>query len=261
MPRIPYILLCLLISANSVAQCQEKKQVWLKGIIINENDSTPVALAQIASFKKQLAYAADSVGSFTISLPSNDSIKIVALGYEPKIFSIPDSLSDTENPILFPLESTSYMIKQVDINTYSAYNNYTDRLKALHAKAQEMDLKMPPDIIMGKGSEVPAPIRPVFRRDPPVAVLFFNPLSYIHYYSGKSEKEKRKLVQLFHQEKTRQLLTPEMIQEVSGFKGEKLQDFIVYCNVNIQLTDKDTYHTVKGKLMHLCVGYINQNKK
>lgn len=237
---------------------QNASQVWLKGQIVNQVDSTPVPFAQIVSFKKVLIYAADSSGCFTLMLPSNDSIKIVALGFETAVFLISDSESD--KPIFFPLVKTTHMIQQVDINHYSVYSDYQENLKARHAKAQDMDLKMPADIKMGKGSEIPAPIRPVFSRKPPIVAAFWNPLSYATYYLSNLEKEKRQLVKLFHQDKIRQLLTPEIIQNVSGLEGEKLQQFTIYCNVNIQLTDKDNNFSVKRKVMELYMKFLNAQK-
>jgi len=248
-----YSFLSVMVWTTSHGQVQQ--HVWLKGKIISREDSVPVPFAQIASFKKVSIYAADSTGLFTIMLPTNDSIKIVALGYASTIFNISDSFSESEEPIHFYLDKISYTIQQVDVTHYSEFSNYNENLKAMHNKAQEMDLKMPADIKMGKGSEIPAPIRPIFSRKPPIVAAFLNPLSYATYYLSNQEKEKRQLVKLFHQDKIRQLLTPEIIQKVSGLEGEKLQQFMIYCNVNIHLTDKDNHFSVRRKVMELYIKF------
>jgi len=253
-----YSFLSVMAWITSYGQVQQ--QVWLKGKIINREDSVPVPFAQIASYKKLRMYAADSIGEFTVMLPPNDSIKILALGYEPVVACIHDSFSNTETPVLFPMVKISYQIQQIDINAYSTFTKYSEDLKALHAKAQEIDLKMPADIIMGKGSEIPASIRPVFARKPPIIAAFFNPLGYATYFLSNQEKEKRQLVKLFHQDKNRQLLTPEIIQKVSGLEGEKLQQFMIYCNVNIHLTDKDNHFSVRRKVMELYMNFTNHKK-
>ena len=253
-----FTFLSLMLGTSGLGQ--SRQQIWLKGQVMNAADSMPVPFAQIASYKKLLMYAADSIGEFTIMLPLNDSIKILALGFEPVVTSIHNSFSNTETPVLFPMVKISYQIQQIDINAYSTYTKYSEDLKAVHAKAQEMDLKMPADIIMGKGSEIPAAIRPVFARKPPIIAAFFNPLGYATYFLSNQEKEKRQLVKLFHQDKNRQLLTPEIIQKVSGLEGEKLQQFMIYCNVNIQLTDKDNHFSIKRKVMELYMNFINHEK-
>ncbi|MBI9061599.1 MAG: hypothetical protein JEZ14_06395 [Marinilabiliaceae bacterium] len=253
-----YSFLSAMVWITSYGQSQQ--QVWLKGKIINREDSVAVPFAQIASYKKLRMYAADSIGEFTVMLPPDDSIKILALGFEPVVVSIRDFFSNTETPVLFSMVNISYQIQQIDINAFSTYTKYSEDLKAIHTKAQEMDLKMPADIIMGKGSEIPASIRPVFARKPPIIAAFYNPLSYATYFMSNQEKEKRQLVKLFHQDKVWQLLTPEIIQEVSGLEGEKLQQFMIYCNVNIQLTDKDTNASVRSKVMELHMNFINEKK-
>jgi len=254
-----FTFLSLMLGTSGLGQ--SRQQIWLKGQVMNAADSMPVPFAQIASYKKLLMYAADSIGEFTIMLPLNDSIKILALGFEPVVVTICDSFSNTEKPVLFPMVKISYQIQQVDINAYSTYRKYNEDLKTMHTKAQEMDLKLPADIIMGKGSEIPAPIRPVFAQKPPIAAAFWNPFSYATYYLSKQEKEKRQLVKLFHKDKVRQLLTPDIMQEVSGLEGEKLQQFMIYCNVNIQLTDKDTYTSVRSKVMELYMDFLNKENK
>ena len=49
----------------------------------------------------------------------------------------------------------------------------------------------------------------------------------------------------------RKMLTIELLEEVSGLKGEKLKEFIIYCNANIKFNKKDTPLSIKYKVIDL----------
>ncbi|MCU4174714.1 hypothetical protein [Carboxylicivirga sp. N1Y90] len=243
-------------SKRTVAQGVD--HVWLDGLVINQADSSRLPLTQIASYKLVQIFAADSLGEFFIQVPKGDSLKFMALGFEAKSVLVDDLIDSIAGKTTIALRRTSYMIGQVDINYYKKFSEYQDYLKKMRAKQAELDLFLPPEIKLGKGSDVPPDLRPLYRSKPPVLAAFFQPINYIYYHTSKLEKSKIKVLKLMEETIIRELLTVEMMREVSSLEGKELESFIVYCNVNVELNKYDTTETVRVKVMDLFAQYINE---
>ncbi len=237
----------------------QTQQVWLHGKVVTRGDERNIPLAQVASYKKMNVFAADSLGEFKIILDANDSIKVFALGFEARIFYL-DSLNvDPDQMYVFPLESTSYHIKQVNINSNKHYMDYQDKLKMMRSKQMEMALMLPADIELGRQPDVPVDILPTYKGNPPILAAFFQPANVIYYYTSKTEKQKRKMMKLLKYEKQRQMMTIEMLREVSGYEGAELDSFIVYCNAHIKFSEMDTPLSIKYKVVDLFNEYKKRN--
>jgi hypothetical protein len=243
--NIIYLSYLVINSANA------QQQVWLHGKVVRQSDHAVIPLAQIASFKKMNMFAADSDGEFKVILDANDSIKVLALGFESRIFHLDSLHVDADLVYQFPLVQSSYEIKQVDIHSNVHYNNYIDILKAEKQKRQEMDLMLPGDIKLGQKPDIPADIRPDYSGPPPILAAVIQPLSFIDYYTSKTDKRKRQYMELLKTEKQLNLLTNDMMQEVSGLEGEALKTFVIFCNANIKLNNKDTELSIKYKVIDL----------
>ncbi len=236
----------------------QTRQVWLHGKIISKESSLPIPLAQIASYKKVKIFAADSAGEFRIILDANDSIKVVALGFEPITVGLDTMKIDADVKYLFKLKRTSYLIQQIDVHYSPEYTSYMDKLKArAYTRSNSMDLKLPSDIELGRTPDVPVDILPTYKKNPPVLAAVFQPANVIYYYTSKSEKQKRKMMKLLKHEKQRQMMTVDMLRDVSGLSGKELEALTLYCNANIKFSDKDTPTSVKFKVVDLFNEYKN----
>lgn len=256
-----YILSILLVytcftSNNSIAQ--DGGHVWLDGVVINRADSTRLPYTQIASYKLVQIFAADSLGEFFIQVPKGDSLKLMALGFEPISFLVDDIVDRFDGKLCIAMRRTSYLIGQVDINYYKKFSDYQDYLKKMRAKQAELDLLLPPDVKLGKGSDIPPDLRPLYSSKPPVVVAFFQPINFIYYHTSKLEKSKRKVLKLMEESIIRDLLTIDIMREVSGLEGKELERFVVYCNINIELNKYDTTESITVKVMDLFGEYASK---
>ncbi|WP_289055024.1 hypothetical protein [Carboxylicivirga marina] len=249
--KIAFIILWILpLLANS-----QSKLVWLHGKVISQSNKRPIPLAQIASYKKMNVYVADSVGEFRIILDSKDSIRVLALGFDAHTFSLNSFEVDADRMYTFSLKPIAYQIEQIDINANKHYNDYMENLKAMRRKQMEMDLQLPSHIQLGRKPDVPVDILPSYRRNPPVLAAILQPANFIYYHTAKSEKQKRKMMKVLKYEKQRQYMTNEMMQKISGLKGDKLNGFIIYCNANIKFEKNDTPLSIKYKVVDLFEAY------
>lgn len=194
--------------------------VWIKGVVLDEETRKPIGNIQLASYNEQHLYVADSDGTFRNIFSINDSIKIFGMGFNAKIIKVKDYInSDTLIEVV--LSRRTYMIRSVDV-----------------APQRELALHLPSDIKLGKKNETPPAQRnDNFSSKPPVLAALKSPLSYVHYYTSKSEKRKRKFREELRihkkQLKINEFYNRDIIQEVSGLEGDSLDSFVVYCNINL----------------------------
>ena len=89
--------------------------VEITGKIISEKNNSPVHYATIINLKKGKATSCDSLGYFHITMLSNDVLRINALGYERKYFTLNDSIINTSEIYIIKLKEKTYKIANVDI--------------------------------------------------------------------------------------------------------------------------------------------------
>lgn len=113
MKKLFFIIITLLLSVQSYSQ--KDKIVEITGKIISEKDLSPVHYATIINIKKGKAYACDSLGFFHVTMLNDDILRINALGFERKYFSLKDSVINTSDIIIIKLKEKTYKISNVDI--------------------------------------------------------------------------------------------------------------------------------------------------
>lgn len=234
--------------------------MWISGYVTDNETHKPVPYANIASYSQHQLFAADSTGHFFIQLPHHDSVKIVVLGYETRVFKLNSFTKNEEETFTFPLNRTSIMLKNIDINLK---RGFIDASKEITSLGIMENLHLPADIIPYDKSKdfIPASYKPVFKHKPPVIAFLIHPVSYVSYFTGKKEKEKRKMVKLIYSQKADSLMNRNLIAEISGLKGDSLQNFIIYCNRNVKTSIKDNNVSVRRKVFDALERYLQQNNQ
>ncbi len=228
---------CLLV------QSQENNglDVWVKIYVSDKTDGRPVENAQVISYETMQVYATDSLGMFRSVFKQSDSLKVFGLGYDGVVVKV-EQFKNRDEGIELRLTRRTYMIRSVNV-----------------AAKQELHLHLPDDIKLAKKSDKDKPIAlrsDVYSRKPPVLAAVINPISYVYYFTSKKEKMKRNglkaLAKSKDQDKINVFFNKEIIKEVSEYKeGEKLNEFIVYCNVNLKVASNDNHLIVKHRIMKL----------
>ncbi|WP_027472909.1 hypothetical protein [Saccharicrinis fermentans] len=215
--------------------------VWVKLIVKDKTDDRFIENAQVISYETMHIYATDSLGSFRNVFNATDSLKVFGLGYEAVVIKV-KQFENIEDGLTLELARRTYMIRSVDVPA-----------------KQELHLHLPSDIKLAekKDDDKPIALRSGnFSSKPPVLAAVFNPLSFIHYYTSKQEKRKRNAIKELakdaEQQKINVFYNRDIIKEVSGYEeGKKLNDFIVYCNVNLHLNSRDNALLVKERILKL----------
>ncbi|TLX77728.1 hypothetical protein E9993_03535 [Labilibacter sediminis] len=212
--------------------------IWIKGIVIDEQSQLPIGNVQMVSYKTQMLFVANEEGVFRNSFHISDSVKIFGLGFEAKTFKVKDYIN-CDTLITVVLSRRSYLIRAVDV-----------------APKRKLALHLPPDIKLAEKNETPPALRnDNFSGKPPVLAAVVSPLSFIHYYTSKSEKRKRafreELVKHEKQSQINQFYNRSVIEKISGYSGASLDSFVVYCNINLKITERHNPVIVKQMISDL----------
>src|SRR5690554_958422 len=94
--------LLALCTAPSLAQ-SDSLVVWV-GSIRSQSDNALIPYATVASYMKVSAFGADDHGYFALMLPYKDSIRVAALGFEPRTIVLSQMEKDSTGTIHIKLK-------------------------------------------------------------------------------------------------------------------------------------------------------------
>ncbi|WP_066630147.1 hypothetical protein [Labilibacter marinus] len=239
--RLALLVLLILICARSHAQDSLRTEIWVKVLVFDKTDDRIIENAQIISYETMQAFSTDTLGTFRNIFNDSDSLKIFSLGYDAVTVKVADFKNLPDGGEI-GLTRRTYMIKSVDVQA-----------------KQELHLHLPDDIKLAKKSKDDKPLAvrsELFSSKPPVLAAVVNPISFVHYYTSKTERRKRnaikELAKSAEQQKINTFFNRDIIKEVSGYsEGDSLTNFIVYCNVNLKLSSRDNPLIVKQQILEL----------
>jgi len=108
------ISIFILFLLTGKAASQQDSIVWISGNVIDSETSAPVPYANIASYTRHIIFAADSLGHFYIELPRHDSIKIIVIGYDMKVFKLDSMITNDAEEMTFRINRGSIMLNNVE---------------------------------------------------------------------------------------------------------------------------------------------------
>lgn len=220
--------------------------MWVKGRIIDETTKKHVPYAQIASYGMFSLFSADSLGRFALLLPSNDSIRIIALGFAPTAINLSQLGEAEAQNLTIAISQTAYAINEVNVYKQSA-NEHLQKF-------------MPSDIKMGYVNPTPVGLRSEIGGKPSAISVLFRPLSFMQYHFGKREKQMERAREALAAEKAQSRMTKKLVGELTSLKAQELDDFFVYCNANIKVSAKDTDSYIRSRVLDAYQVYKNKPK-
>jgi hypothetical protein len=241
MIRIKFFFTVLIMHYSLLVQSQQDSLIKVNGIIREESSKALIPHATIASYSRVVMFIANEEGRFTITVPKNDSLKIMALGFDPVTVNLQNSVVDSTGALTVFLKQHSYAIKEVTVN---GYNGIFDPLIFQNHLPEEeaMQLHLPDDI-GSRMSDTPPNERPLMG-NPSILSAVVSPLSTAYSLFSQREKSLRHLAKARTQEikwdHREAVAGRDVIAAVSGYKDEILEAFIIYCNVHLKILPADT---------------------
>ncbi len=212
----------------------------ITGQVLSEKTGKPVRYANIINVKKSTGVACDSMGYFTITVLSEDLIKVYALGYEKEYISFSDKNINPADIIIIKLKEKTYKISNVNI--------FEERWKDFvfdfsHTEIEEDEIQENIEnwfyshISARELSEIVAGALPGI------------PINYL----TKSEKQKLKVIELKRIASENKLIkhkyNTDLVTELTGLNQIQAEKFMKYCNFShdflVNATEYDIITAVK----------------
>lgn len=214
--------------------------VEVKGQVVDENTGEKIPYAQVVNFRVHGSTMTDINGNFSIQADPSDTLTIKILGYKDKVIPVKDILSNNAEIKKISLTQIKYAIDSVEVR----------------ANQLKMNLGLP----QGKQSNIPQELRSEdFDKKPGLLTAVFRPIAYLHYKLSSSEREKRAALAAIYTEKQWEIISliynKDVIQRITLLTGDKLDDFMLYCNAYSGLAPNATTYEVEKKIKDLFIEY------
>jgi hypothetical protein len=224
-------IIFFLFSTNIIARNEkafpDSVQIQLKGILISRSDSLPIPYANIFNLRTRQGTITDAKGLFKIQVLSTDSLRISALGFMRELITIPKNQDSIFVVLVRPVR---YAINEVVVKGESPVN------------LGELGTGKPVDISPELRGDA-------FNKKPHWTQFRYHPVSFLHYYFSKKEKEKRKVRKLMELEKDWEALSKlynkETVEKITGLTGEKVDNFMVWLNSKSLLNSHSTEYDIR----------------
>ncbi len=232
------------------AHCQlffPEDMVNVKGQVVDEYTGEGVGYAQVLNMRIRGGTMTDASGKFSIQADPMDTLTFKSLNYKDKKIPV-SQIFNTENGLSkITLSPVRILLNQVEVESSGPKVNMNG-------------------IPTGKSVSTPVELRSdYFTSRPKNLTAVVKPLSFLSYYLSKDEKEKRATLSAIHSEKDWQILSlvynKEVIQKISGFQGDALEDFMLYCNAFNGLPINASTYDVEKRIRELLIEYIDKKSK
>jgi hypothetical protein len=221
------LLLGALLPLSSLLYAQDKDSIiTLHGSLYDSKDLSPVEFAHIINLNNPYATISDSSGYFDIKMYQGDTLHITCIGYEDRHISY-----NQAGPAIFksiPLNQKSYNIESVKITPWKTYQDFKNKFISLDL--DDPREKVHPLIWEGLPS-TPLNMEP---EEPNIG----NPVSFLYDIFSGNREERIKYKEILSREtkkrKIRSKYNKEIVSNLTGLKGEKLKEFMDFCNFTDQ---------------------------
>lgn len=236
----------------SLLYSQENETISWKGVVVNGSTGEPVPNAVLAVFSQVSMYSTDDNGAFRIALLPTDSVRVLAMGFKASTYLVRNMPESPEGVVTLTLNQVSYSLKGI---TVKGYKGLLDPLifPEFEDGTPKIDLFLPSNI--GSKMSIIPPQERLLMEKPSVLAAVVSPVSFAYSVFSKREKSLINLVEAKAKdkewEKNNTYADRETIAVLSGFEGEELDAFVIYCNVNLKIGSYDNGASVAAKIKTL----------
>lgn len=223
------LVLCILTLLSVAGLAQNR--VLLGGIIRNRMTNEPVAAVHVLNLTDSLATISSPDGIFKVPAHAGDSIVFTCIGYFAKALIVSQEELDA-GLVELHMSPRAYEISEVEVNPFGTKEQFRDRF---------MDLEVDDGTVHIVGIKAP----PKDPRTIPVtedaneikkAKYLLSPASFLYGNLSKDAKARQELHRLeAERDKHKynyQKFNEDVVHRITGYEGERLLDFMDYCNLS-----------------------------
>jgi hypothetical protein len=206
-----------------------QNRLLLGGVVNNHLTGEPINAVHVLNLTDSLATITSPEGAFKIPAKVGDSLVFSIIGYSTRamIVSEQDLLADF---VRIKMVQRSYEIGEVEVNPFGTKEQFRERFMELEVDDGTIE------IVGVKGPSKDRRTIPVTEDANEIkkAKYMLSPASFIYGNLSKDAKARQELHRLERErDKHRynyQKFNEEVVNRITGYEGEKLVEFMNYCN-------------------------------
>lgn len=215
----------------------------LRGQVLSLDDESPIQYGFVQNLRTKIGITTDDQGRFLMDILNIDSLAVTSLGFTKTIVHIPVNHNE-KNVLIIYARPVRFAIPEVSV----------------HGEQQKVNMEGIPS---GKKNDIDPHLRgDSYSSKPPVIAAFFTPLSFIQYYTSKSEREKRETRKAIITEKRwavlSQFYNKELVMQLTGLNDNQADDFMIYINTKGLLSQMANEYDVRNIINQQFVIYRNE---
>ena len=221
------LLIVLMTVSTVVVSAQER--VYIGGILLDHLSGKPVQAAHVLNLTDSLATISSPEGAFKIPAKLGDSIIFTSIGFHQKALIVTNEelLADF---VTVKMARRDYELGEVEVNPLGTKEQFRKKFMELEVDDGTIDV-----VGLKKPSKLPREI-PITedKNEIKKAKYILNPASFLYGNFSKDAKARQELHRLEKQkERNRynyQKFNEEVVERTTGYTGERLYDFMEFCN-------------------------------
>jgi hypothetical protein len=234
------LVLISIVQANAQPYFPED-MIEVSGKLIDTETGDIVPYAHIVNQRVHGGTISDQDGVFSVQADPADTLTVNAMGFKTMKIIVADYLKKNKKIVIYKMAPIRYLVGEVKVT----------------GKNQKLNLYGVPQ---GNESKVPVELRSDdFNKKPHWTSAIFQPLSFLHYKLNKHEKSKRKAMAAIITEsqwdKFKLVYNKDILHRITGLEGDTLDDFMIYCNIHMNLYYSATSLEVDQRVRELFKQY------
>lgn len=222
-------LLFVIVMLTTLQRATGQERVLLGGVLRNLVTGEPVVSAHVLNLTDSLATISSEVGTFKIPVHLGDSLVFSSIGYQTKALIIGEKEMAADF-VEVKLLQREYQLQEVEVNPFGSKAQFRKKF---------MELEVDDGTIQIIGVDQPSKER----REIPItedkneikkAKYILNPASFIYGNFSKDAKARQELHRLEGEKQKHrynyQKFNEESVNRITGYTGERLIEFMDYCN-------------------------------
>jgi hypothetical protein len=237
--RVLFSLFILIISYSVGAQ------TTVRGVLTDSSTHQPIQFAHVTNFSGESMDITDVNGRFAISAGIRDTIVFSIVGYQRIGWEVKPSWLEKEVALQLPQDTL--MLDAITVNEIPPEEIFKQRI---------IDYEPPDSSFWYYGVDQPIDKGDITLNEKVLKNPLFiasHPLTSIYYNFSKQEKERRKYHKITQQESLQNRVyrkyNRDWVHKVTGLEGDRLTDFIAYCDFSLEYLDKTPLYMIQEKML------------
>lgn len=251
-----FLFTIALISFSFVVVAQ---RTYVYGVVKDSSNHEKLVGVHIQNINAGSLTSTNEKGVFRLPAQPGDTLVVSSIGYQTLAWIVDSSWFENEKEREFLLPVNTIQLDEVVVGDFPAYEDFKEQIISTEVVDSSFTVFGVPQVVMKQYNQLEKKqyLNPKF--------VFFHPVSAIHHSFSKREKEKRKMQQILKSKHTTTeaylKFTRAWVSENTKLEGDKLTDFIAYCDFSVEYLAESTVFDIHQRMISLLPDFLAEYEK